>query len=235
MLKDITPVASYLYQQYAYDDTTQYLQPFFTAYNNTSQQYLDQINNLNLPNYWSPSIAGNLLDWVALSLYGFERPVLPKGLAQTVGLYNTNPLDVFAYNQEEQLAPTTFYVTTDDIFKRCITWNFFKGDGMQFDIQWLKRRVVRFLIGGANPDIQEHWQISVTFPSPYTVDIGINAGISVGLNDSLFNTFEFDQRPLNTGAALVAVIPTNLAPILQSAINAGVLQLPLGYTYNVIY
>lgn len=233
MIKDITPIASYLYQQYSYDDTTQYLQPFFTAYNNSSQTNLNRINDLNLPIYWG--LSGKLLDWVALSLYGFERPVLPKGNYRTLGLYNTNQLNEFQYNEEYELAPQTFYECTDDIFKRCITWNFFKGDGMQFDIQWLKRKIARFLIGGANPSIQETWQISVTFPVEGEVLINIDQGISLGEDGSLFNTFEFDQRPMNTPTKLIPLIPTELAPILQAAINAQVLQLPVGFTYTVVY
>ena len=233
MIKDITPVASYLYQQYAYDDTTQYTQPFFTAYNNTSQTNLDRINNLNLPIFWG--LSGTLLDWVALSLYGYERPILPKGNIRILGLYNTNELNQFQYNEEVKLLPETFYATTDDIFKRCLTWNLYKGDGMQFDIQWLKRRVIRFLIGGANPTIQEHWQVSVTFPSQFIVDITINQQYIRNPNDALLNDFELDQVPFNKASTLIPIIPTDLAPILQSAINAGVLQLPVGYAYNVIY
>jgi hypothetical protein len=233
VITDLTPIQSYLYQQYAYDNTTQYIQPFFTAYNTQSQTNLDRINNLNLPIYWG--LSGALLDWVALSLYGFERPVLPQGNSRTLGLYNTNELNEFQYNEEYVLAPQTFYECTDDIFKRCITWNFFKGDGMQFDIQWLKRRVVRFLLGGANPNIQEHWQISVTFPAEDEVIIHIRQGISSGGEGSLFNTFELDKTPLNTPTQIVNLIPIDLAPILASAINAGVLQLPVGFTYTVVY
>ena len=233
MIKDLTPVASYLYQQYQYDDTTQYLTPFFETYNISSQTNLNTINDLNLPIYWG--LSGVLLNWVALSLYGFERPVLPKGNVRTLGLYNTNELNNFAYNEEVLEAPQTFYECTDDIFKRIITWNFYKGDGMQFDIQWLKRRVVRFLEGGANPKIDEHWQVSVTFPFPGEVLIGITNGISLGEGGSLFNTFEFDQRPMNIATQLVPLIPTELAPILQAAINAQVLQLPVGFTYTVVY
>jgi len=46
-----TLLPAYLYQEYSYDDTTEYLQAFFTAYNELSQSYLDTINALNLPDY----------------------------------------------------------------------------------------------------------------------------------------------------------------------------------------
>lgn len=233
MIKDLTPVASYLYQQYQGNDTTADVESFFTAYNGFSQTNLDRTNNLNLPIYWG--LSGNLLDWVANSLYGYTRPVLPKGSYKQLGLYNENLLNTLEYNEEGLQAPQTFYETTDDIFKRCLTWNFYKGDGQQFDIQWLKRRVIRFLIGGANPKIDEHWQVSVTFPNPGEVLISLDQGISLGQDGSLFNTFEFDQRPMNTATKLVSLVPIDLAPILQAAINAEVLQLPVGFTYTVVY
>lgn len=233
MITDLTPLQSYLYQQYSYDDTTQYLTPFFDAYNEISQTNLDTINNLNLPIFWG--LSGNLLDWVASSLYGFPRPVLPKGNYKTLGLYNTNKLDKFPYNEEITEPPQTFYETTDDIFKRCLTWNFYKGDGQQFNIQWLKRRVARFLLGGADPDIEETFQISVTFPSAGNVRIGIASGISLGKEGALLNTFELDQKPLNQLTKLNRTIPKELAEILQAAVNAQALQLPLGFNYTVVY
>ena len=71
MISKILP--SYLYTQYNGDPD---LEAFFTAYNELSQSNLDKINTLNLPIYTTKS--GVLLEWVALGLYGFTRPVLPK-------------------------------------------------------------------------------------------------------------------------------------------------------------
>jgi len=39
--------------------------------------------------------------------------------------------------------------------------------------------------------------------------------------------------PMNQPTIFKTYIPTNLFPILQAAINAGVLQLPFQYTYNL--
>ena len=49
---------------------------FFEAYNEIAQEYLDSLNNLALPCWTSESITGQLLDWIALGIYGVERPLL---------------------------------------------------------------------------------------------------------------------------------------------------------------
>lgn len=226
---------SYLYSQYTGHDSTQYLQPFFDAYNTTAQQYLDQINNLNLPIYTRSSISGDLLDWVALGIYGLKRPVIPQGYYKNKGEYNTTHLNEGNYNALKKLAPSAFYNVTDDIFKRCITWNFYKGDGYQFNIRWLKNRIARFLggVNGTDPKIDNTYQISVTFAATDVVNINIKKGILTSKGGALLDTFELDQVPINNPTFFKAYIPTDLFPILQAAINAGVLQLPFQYTYNL--
>lgn len=204
MIRNILP--SYLYQQYNNDPD---LLAFFTAYNTLSQSNLDQTNDLNLPIYTTKS--GLMLDWVALGIYGFTRPVLPKGDYLSKGVYNTNELNDLPYNENVTIAPSEFYQTTDDIFKRIITWNFYKGDGYQFTIPWLKRRIERFLNGtnGVSPLISNTYEVSVTF-----------------------DPIEYDQ-------VNIAIDPTapNIAyaPIFESALNSGALQFPFGYTFTVTY
>jgi len=197
---------AYLYQQYSYSDTTQYLQAFFDAYNELSQTYLDNTNNLNLPNYTIQS--GALLDWVGKGIYGIPRPTFALGTYTYLGSYDTVPYDTLAYDAEKIIPPSSFYVTNDDIYKRIITWNYYEGDGNQFNTTWLKRRIQRFLQGtnGYLPVLDNTYQISVTFATYNVVDIHISAG------------------------GLVAN-----APILNAGIQSGVLQLPFQYTYNVTY
>jgi hypothetical protein len=62
-------------------------------------------------------------------------------------------------NQSEQV------VVSDDLFKRIMTWNFYKGDGYYFTIPWLKRRIMRFLTGVDGVDVvnDQRWSISVLF------------------------------------------------------------------------
>jgi hypothetical protein len=201
MLKTIIP--SYLYQQY-YDDSD--LQAFVGAYNTLAQEYLDWFNNLNLPIYTVQN--GAALDWVALGLYGLVRPTLPQGSYLRLGEYDSVPYDTLSYDTEKLISPTSFYITTDDIFKRIITWNFYKGDGYQFNITWLKKRIQRFLQGtnGTLAVLDNTYQVSVTFAADNVVNIHITTG---GL--------------------------TQFAFIMQSGINSGALELPFQYTYNVTY
>lgn len=70
---------------------------FFDAYNEIAQEYLDSLNNLALPCWTSESITGQLLDWIALGIYGVERPLLQvseeaiaRGAYDTIE-YNTIP------------------------------------------------------------------------------------------------------------------------------------------------
>jgi len=201
MLTTIIP--SYLYQQYADDEN---LQGFVAAYNNLAQQYLDWFNNLNLPNYTVQS--GAALDWVAKGIYGLTRPTLPEGGYTFFGEYNTNVYNLQTYNKETVIGPSNFYLTTDDIFQRCITWNFYKGDGTQFNIKWLKNRVIRFVkdLNGLPLPIDNTYDVSVTFTGLHAVLIALKPGAY-----------------------------PDIGPILQSAINAGVLSLPFQYTFTVTY
>lgn len=197
---------AYLYQQYSNDDTTQYLQAFFDAYNQQSQTNLDRLNSLDLPIYTNSTISGVLLDWVGQGIYGFARPTLPSGYSESgLGVYNTVPYDTTAYTQNIISSPTTFYTVTDDYYKRMLTWNFYKGDGFQYTTEWLKRRIKRFLFGlnGVSSNIDNTYEISVTYPTYKTVHITI------------------PNLPIS--------------PIFNAAIQAGVLNVPFEYTYTVTY
>ena len=199
MITKILP--AYLYQQYNEDPD---LTAFFTAYNVLAQQYLDNTNNLNLPIYTQPT--GALLDWVALGIYGIKRPSLSTPAEfSNLGVYDTVPYDTTAYTEDIKTSPASFYVVTDDYFKRIITWNFYKGDGFQYTTEWLKRRIKRFLYGlnGVNFRIDNTYEISVTYTAPNTINIHIpNLDVS---------------------------------PIFESAIQGGVLNVPFQYIYNITY
>jgi hypothetical protein len=279
MVETILP--AYLYQQYNNDPD---LLAFFTAYNNTSQGYLDQINSLNLPIYTKQS--NKLLDWVGNGIYGIPRPVIPFGTTTlSGGEYDANPYDTIPYNEGiisvngipitsmswsssgggtvtgttatppvgvvvgtvyiatitgvvpsgyngvyslTQTGTTTFTYSlpvnpgsvttqgqlgytvspaTDDVYKRVITWNFYKGDGYQFNTRWLKNRIYRFLTqeNGISTPIPNTYKIGVTFSSGNNVAIAINPTIN------------------------------SYAPVLSALINSGALQLPFQYTFTISY
>ena len=198
-----TIIPSYLYQQY-YDDDN--LQAFVSAYNQLAQNYLNTFNTLNLPIYTSDTITGALLDWVANGLYGIQRPSLSEARDFSgLGVYNTIPYNTEAYSRDIQSSPAGFYVVDDDFYKRIITWNFFKGDGFQYNTTWLKRRVQRFLYGvnGIYPQVEETYTISITYTAPNIITIDVPA--------------------------------LDASPILNSAIQSGALALPFNYEYVVTY
>jgi hypothetical protein len=155
-------IKSYLYQEYSNDDD---LQAFVASYNSIAQQYVNTFNQLNLPIYPSALIAGNLLDWVGQGIYGYPRPSLPGVPSTSVGPLNTYGPDFQVPLNTQTTTAGTSYVVSDDIYARLLTWHFYKGDGKTFNIQWLKRRIMRFMLGtnGTAPLISNTYPISLTF------------------------------------------------------------------------
>ncbi len=197
-------IPSYLYYEYS-DDAD--LQGFVAAYNTLAQQYVDWFNQVSLPVYTGPLLTGSLLDWVASGLYGIDRPALAGAT-----------------------------LVTDDVFQRVISWHFYKGDGKVFDVRWLKRRIMRFLIGanGTDPGINQTYQISVRFMGNGVIDINVYTGIAIFGPGSMFNTGQFNTSKFNDmGLIIRHYVDTTLAPELKQAIDAGVLELPFQYVYNV--
>jgi hypothetical protein len=178
------------------------LQAFFTAYNNESQTRLNATNNLNLPIYTEQNAP--LLDWTAYGIYGVIRPSLGSPTKfSPLGVYDTVPYNTLAYSQDVETSPSNYYLVNDDIFKRILTWNFYKGDGFQYNTQWLKRRVKRFLLGvnGIDFPIDNTYNISVAYSSGNTVTITVpNYAVT---------------------------------PIFESALQSGVLNLPFEYNYVI--
>jgi hypothetical protein len=177
-------IRAYAYQQYSDDPN---ITAWFAAYNfsvnyptpvegsptsPSAQNYLDLMNNLNLPNYSNKT--GDLLNWVAENIYGEIRHSLPIGTSRPVGL-----IDTYAYDEETsnsyriQFSDTTTFTVGDGVFKSIVQWNIFKGDGFQFTVTWLKRRVHRFLNG--NPFSQNTFDVSVTFTTATDVVITVPA------------------------------------------------------------
>lgn len=233
MLDKVIP--SYLYVEYS-DDSD--LQAFVSSFNTMSQEYVTWFRNIGLPVYTGDPIAGDLLDWVALGLYDFKRPSLPIGVETIIGEYNTFQYNQLPYNTRKILNPAVYYVANDDLFKRCITWNFYKGDGAVFNVNWLKRRVQRFLDGanGTDPGVQQTYQISVTFGPPGQVNIFLTSGTRIVTGGALFNKAMYNTVPYNSLTSyFIPGVPIFLAPIFQAAIEAGVLNLPFQKTFVVSY
>ena len=226
-------IPSYLYKEYSDDDN---LQALVDAYNAITQEYVTWFVQIGLPVYTGALIAGALLDWVAAGLYGITRPTLPSGRNKDVGPFNTYPLNTIAFNGRRVIGPQNFAATSDDVFKRIITWHFFKGDGKQFSIAWLKRRIMRFLLGvnGTNPPIDNTYQISVTFGVGNQVNIRILNGLRTVTGGAIFNRFAFNTVPFNgLRSTLEQFAPLADAAILKEAIDSGACEMPFMFTYVV--
>lgn len=194
-------VPSYLYTQYNDDEA---LQAFIQAFNEYAQAYLDAFINLNLPIYPNGNISSTLLDWVAFGLYGMRRPGLPTAGIPALGPFNTYQYNAnLVYNGYVPGVPMTFIATSDDVFKRILTWAFYKGDGLHFNMRWLKRRIARFLRGanGSAPLIDETYDVDVDFTAPY--------------------------------AATITLATSALSTIFKAAVVGGALELPFQITWTV--
>lgn len=134
-------IKSYPYVQFADDEN---ITAWFDAYNTYAQQYLDWFNNTPLAVYTRSEISGALLDWVANGVYGCYRTPIAFGNSRSIGPLNTYTPNYIPFNQGKKLSDVTSFTMTDDVFKRVITWNFYKGDGVQISIPWLKKRAARF-------------------------------------------------------------------------------------------
>lgn len=134
-------IQSYPYVQFADDEN---ITAWFDAYNTYAQQYLDWFNNTPLAVYTRSEISGALLDWVANGVYGCYRTPIAFGNSRSIGPLNTYTPNYIPFNQGKELSDVTSFTMTDDIFKRVITWNFYKGDGVQISVPWLKKRIARF-------------------------------------------------------------------------------------------
>jgi hypothetical protein len=203
------------YWQYSDDPN---ITAFFDATNTLAQQFIDWFNGLNLPVYaGNEQVTGDLLDWVLTGLYNYPRPVLPSNQSQTVGPYNTFEFDSEPYNGYVPSVVSQSFVTTDDIYKRLATWNLYTGDGKNFTIPWLKRRIKRFLTGasgmdgtssalGPNTYVDNTYEVSVTFTAPTQVTITVDT------------TNGYDM----------------VWSVLKSAISSGAAQLPFQYEFVLV-
>lgn len=225
-------IPSYLYEEYFDDDD---LQAFVASYNAQAQDYVDTFNAMNLPIYTSDEISGTLLDWVAAGLYGLTRPALASGKPRLVG-----PLDTYEFNtmrlNDSSVIEADVVTTTDDIFKRILTWHLFKGDGKVFDVRWLKRRVARFLFGinGTAPNIDQTYQISVTFGVGGEVAIRFVDQITTLIGGAIFGGFLLnDARFDETLTTSEQLTPLPNRVIFKEALDSGALELPFQQTWDV--
>jgi len=125
-------IPAYRYTQYNEDPN---IVALFTAYNELAQGYLDYLNALNLPCWTLLTITGELLDWVALGIYGETRPLLQISEdAIARGAYNNIEYNAITYAGLKNHVPGWASYVPDDYFKQILTLNFYKGYGLHFCI-----------------------------------------------------------------------------------------------------
>lgn len=165
-LKEVIP--SYLFWEYSDDES---LQAFVSAYNSLSQGYVDWFNNTPSGLYTSPYVTGPLLDWIGQGVYGISRPVLSTSVITRRASYNSIAYNELAYNGDSYSSSGSATTASDDIYKRVLTWNLYRGDGQMFTIGWLKNRVNRFLNGvnGADYPVQNNPPSIVVSGNVFTI------------------------------------------------------------------
>lgn len=209
-----TTLNSYVYKEYSDDPN---ISSWVKAYNQATQYQIDWFNSVGLPYY--PGLTDELLNWVALGLYGHKRTQLASPRTPAIGMPNTFMPSTF---MPSQYVPSTqsFYNLSDDIFKRILTWNLYKGDGRTFSIRWLKRRIMRFLVGVNGIDPQ---------PSQSDFIVGAETTSSIGVAIALGTvTVTLDQSMLSL---LTPEITPDVLSFFQLAFQGGNLELPLQYSY----
>jgi hypothetical protein len=198
-------IPSYLFQEFADDED---MQAFIAAYNQLAQQYVGWFSTISLPIYTGHMIAGNLLDWVAVGIYGVPRPTLASGTIMKIGPYNTYAYNTLGFNMSRTMSNTMAFVATDNTYKRVLTWQHYKGDGFFFNITWLKRRIMRFIAGDSGTD-----------PIDMTNDL---SDISVIPSGGAF-AIQINNSGTYTGASAFV-----------ACITSGVLNVPFQFTFTAV-
>ena len=142
-------IPAYTYADYKGDDD---IEAFFYAYNQMASAYLAWANATPLAVYTNPTISGGLLDWIGQGIYGLIRPVISSQVITRLAGYNTVPYNTLAYNAQNYSSSGNAAPASDDVYKRFLTWHLYEGDGPDFSILWLKKRIARFLYGQNGTD-----------------------------------------------------------------------------------
>jgi hypothetical protein len=174
-------VPSYVYGEFADDPD---IQAFFAGLNTTAQGYLDWFNSTPLGLYTSPNINGPLLDWIGNGVYGISRPVLSNQTSALTAGYNSTPYNTMVpYDGASFSSSGSSALASDDIYKRAMTWDLYRGDGQMFTMGWLKNRVNRFLNGANGSDY-------TVLDSPPSITVSGNVFTITSFQDSVFTSLQ---------------------------------------------
>ena len=221
-LADIIP--SYIYKEFQDDPN---VIAFSDGINSLAQGYLDWFNQTPMAVYTNANVSGPLLDWVGVNLYGIARPVISTSSTSSTGELATNVLGEHTLGTLTVINGGTAQVANDDIYKRTLTWFLYRGDGVQMSVEWLRRRITRFLYGVDGTDIDVGLIVNVS--------IEVSSSFRKGAyNTTFYNTIAYDSLsgPLNH-QAIITVPNTTFGQTFQSLFNAAILPTPFQMTYSV--
>jgi hypothetical protein len=74
-------------------------------------------------------------------------------------------------------------LASDDIYKRAMTWDLYRGDGQMFTMGWLKNRVNRFLNGANGSDY-------TVLDNPPSITVSGNVFTISSFEDSVFTSLQ---------------------------------------------
>lgn len=228
-----TTIKAYLYQQYSAEDN---LQAFVTAYNSMSQEIYEWLITANLPIFIGNYNYADQLEWIARGIYGQQRPIISSSKTVVYGPYNTIKYNQVAFNSRVKKTTSNQITTSDDIFKRVMMWNFYKGDGFYFTVPWLKRRVMRFLTGVNGNDIvnDSQFNISVEFDGSGGLTITIGHSPVYISESTMYGATLYSGDAIGTltlGTTGTESYP--FAGIFKSAFDNGLLHMPFWATVTV--
>lgn len=224
MLPEI--IKAYLYHQYNDDDN---IRAFFTVYNTLANEIYQWMVNANLPIFIGTYNSGDQLKWIAKGIYGQNPPILVSSKTTTTGPYGTAVFGgLIPFGEIKKITSSQQIVASDDLFKRIMTWNYYKGDGFHFTIPWLKRRVMRFLLGENGVDVanDEHWNVSVLFSSSGTA-ITIFKGYRIITGSAKYGAIPFGAMAFGQiNTALIQSARFDYAQIFKETFDSGLLNMP---------
>ena len=221
-----TVIPAYLYTQYADDpDVT----AFFTVINQIGQGYLNWYNQTPLPVWTSPAISDALLDWIGTNLYNTTRPVIATDTSTSYGAMATYPMATQAMASFVRHLSGTAQIAPDDLYKRVLTWILYRGDGKQATIEWLRRRIARFLYGINGSDIYVGLITNVSISSNGVEVVGPLGTAALG---TLYMG-ELELVNFNSKSNLSITIPDlTISKSFTALFNAGFLPAPFQMKYS---
>lgn len=221
-------ISAYLYQEYADDEN---IQAFVTAFNQLAQGYHDWFLNTPLPVWTNAAISGSLLDFIGTNLYGTERPVISTvGASRSFGAMNAQVMDFQAMGNYSATHSGTAQSASDDLYKRTLTWILYKGDGYQASIEWLRRRIARFLYGANGTDIDVGLLPNVSIDNTKRATTG-------AYNTVAWNTFAWNSDKTKTfnirGSVNIKIPNLTVSQYFIDLFNGGYLPAPIQVKYLI--